>query len=171
MTRIVVIVAVAQNGVMGRKNDIPWRLGEDFARFKRLTMSFPCIMGRATYQSLPEKSRPLPGRENIILTSNKGFHPQGTTVFDTFEAAIEYVRHKSVENAFIVGGASVYKQGMAVADTFELTRIHHNIAGDITYPDVNWDEWEQVNRVDKQSIDRITHQILSFSFLTYHRKR
>ena len=171
MTKIVVIVAIAQNDVIGRKNDIPWRLSEDFIRFKNLTMGFPCIMGDVTYESLPEKSRPLPGRENVILTFDQNYHPAGTKVFFSFDDAIQYVRNQDVEKSFIIGGASVYKQGMEVADEFELTRIHHDIEGDITYPEINWDRWDLVNREDKQGLDKISGQSLSFSYLTYHRKR
>lgn len=170
MTQITVIVAIAQNGVIGRKNDIPWRLSKDFMRFKKLTMGFPCIMGDLTYESLPASSRPLPGRENVILTFDKTYHPQGTTVFYSFDDAIDYVRQKQVEKAFIIGGASVYKQGMAVADVFELTRIHHDIDGDIRYPEISWDEWELVKQVDTKDLDKISGQTLSFSYLTYHRK-
>jgi len=171
MTQIVVIVAIAQNGIIGRKNDIPWRLGEDFARFKSLTMGFPCIMGDVTYESLPPNSRPLPGRENVILTFDQKYHPPGTTVFYSFDDAIEYVQQKKVEKAFIIGGASVYKQGMKVADRFELTRIHHDIDGDIYYPEINWEQWELINQEDKQGIDKVSGKSFSFSYLTYNRKQ
>lgn len=170
MTQIVVIVAIAQNGVIGRKNDIPWRLSEDFIRFKNLTMGFPCLMGDVTYESLPESSRPLPGRENVILTFNQDYHPEGTTVFYDFDEAVDYVRKKGIEKAFIIGGASVYKQGMEVADVFELTRIHHDIKGDIEYPEIDWDQWELVKQVDKEGLDKISGQTLSFSYQTYRRQ-
>ena len=98
MTKIVVIVAIAQNGVIGRKKDIPWRLSQDFQRFKKLTMGSPCIMGDVTYESLPETSRPLPGRENIILTFDHDYHPEGTRVFYSFDDAIGYVKKKDIEN-------------------------------------------------------------------------
>ncbi|MBT4088256.1 MAG: dihydrofolate reductase [Deltaproteobacteria bacterium] len=170
MTKIAVIVAVAQNGVIGRKNDIPWRLSEDFQHFKELTLGCPCIMGDITYESLPEKSRPLPGRENIVLTFDKTYHPDGTTIFYDFEDAIDYVRKTEIEIAYITGGSTVYKLGMEVADIFELTRIHKDIEGDIVYPDINWDEWELVKQEDHQGTDKISGETLDFSYLTYHRK-
>lgn len=170
MTKIAVIVAVAQNGVIGRKNDIPWRLSEDFQHFKELTMGCPCIMGDITYESLPESSRPLPGRENIVLTFDPNYHPDGTTIFNAFEDAIDYVRKKEVEIAYITGGSSIYKLGMAVADIFELTRIHKDIEGDIVYPDVDWDEWELIKQEDHRGTDKISGETLDYSFLTYHRK-
>jgi len=171
MTKIAVIVAVAQNGVIGRKNDIPWRLSEDFAHFKKLTMGCPCIMGDITFESLPEKSRPLPGRENIVLTFDKEYHPEGTTLFYSFEEAIDYVKKKDLDTAYIIGGSSLYKLGMEVADVFELTRIHQDIEGDVYYPEINWDDWELVKQVDQEGINKISGEPLSFSFLTYHRKR
>lgn len=172
MTEIAVIVAVAQNGVIGRQkeNDIPWRLSEDFQHFKELTMGCPCIMGDITYESLPKKSRPLPGRENIVLTFDKSYHPEGTTVFYRFEDAIDYVRQKGVERAYITGGASIYRLGMAIADVFELTRIHRDIEGDIYYPAVDWDRWELIRQEDHTGIDKVSGDRLLFSYLTYHRK-
>ena len=119
MTEIIVIVAVAQNGVIGKDNDIPWRIKEDFQHFKDATLGFPCIMGDKTYESLPEGARPLPGRENIVLTFDKNYKPEGTTIFHDFYEAIEYVRSKGIEKAFITGGATIYKLGMQVADKFE----------------------------------------------------
>ncbi len=171
MTKIAVIVAVAQNGIIGKTNDIPWRLSEDFLHFKELTMGNPCIMGDLTYESLPEKSRPLPGRENIVLTFDKSYHPEGTTILYSFEEAIDYVKNKNVNIAYITGGASIYKLGMEVADILELTRIHKDIEGDVYYPEVNWDEWELVKQKDMEGQDRISGETLTFSFLTYHRKQ
>lgn len=173
MTKIAVIVAVAQNGVIGDKesNDIPWRLSEDFQHFKKKTMGCPCIMGDVTYESLPSNSRPLPGRENIVLTFDKSYSPDGATIFYKFEDAIDYVREKEVETAYITGGSSIYKLGMEVADIFELTRIHKDIEGNILYPDINWDEWELVNQEDHEGVDKVSGKTLGFSFLTYHRKK
>ena len=82
MTEIIVIVAVAQNGIIGRNNDIPWRIKEDFQHFKDATLGFPCIMGDKTYDSLPVK--PLPGRENVVCTFDKNYPPQSTTIFYYF---------------------------------------------------------------------------------------
>ena len=77
---------------------------------------------------------------------------------------------KGIEKAFIIGGASVYNQGMEVADVFELTRIHHDIKGDIEYPEIDWDQWELVKQVDKEGLDKISGQTLSFSYQTYRRQ-
>jgi len=171
MTEIIVIVAVAQNGTIGKDNDIPWRIKEDFQHFKDQTTGFPCIIGDKTYESLPENARPLPGRENIVLTFNKEYHPAGTTVFHDFLQAVEYCKNKNVPKAFITGGATIYRLGMQVADTFQLTRIHKDYDGDISFPEINWKDWELTNQEDHQSIDALSGEPVKFSFLTYRRKK
>ena len=156
MTEIIVIVAVAQNGAIGKDNDIPWHIKEDFEHFKEQTLGHPCIMGDKTYDSLPV--RPLPGRENIICTLDKNYSAKGAKIFHSFEDAIKYVNDK--EKAFIIGGATIYKLGMEVADTFELTRVHQNPDGDIFFPEINWKQWEKIKE-DKHE---------GYTFQTYKRK-
>lgn len=169
MTQIIIISAIAQNGVIGSKNDIPWRISEDFKRFKQLTMGHPCIMGDSTYKSLPEKSRPLPGRENIVLTLDPEYHPEGATVFHDFDEAIAYVRGKDEKKAYITGGATIYKLGLKVADVLELTRIHRDVDGDVRFPDWNPDEWELVTSENHESTDLISGAPISFTYETYRR--
>ena len=170
MTDIIVIVAVANNNVIGKDNDIPWRISKDFLYFKDKTLGYPCIMGDKTYESLPAAYRPLPGRENIVLTFDKSYKPEGTTVFHSFEEAIEYAKHKGVDKAFITGGATIYKLGMQVADKFMLTKIHKEYAGDTFFPEVNFDEWELVNKEEDEGLDRNSGEMVKISFLTYERK-
>lgn len=169
MTEIIVIVAVAQNGIIGKNNDIPWRIKEDFRHFKDATLGFPCIMGDKTYESLPVK--PLPGRENIVLTLDNDYQPEGTTVFHDFNKAIQYVKAKNFQKVFITGGATIYRLGMKVADTFELTRIYKDYDGDISYPKIDFNEWELVKREDNKSVDTLCNEPVEFSFLTYRRKK
>ena len=171
MTEIIVIAAVAQNNVIGRAGDIPWRIKEDFQHFKEKTMGYPCIMGDKTFLSLPENARPLPGRENIILTFDKGFKPEGTTVFYDFDEAIRYVKEKEYTKAFITGGATIYKLGLKLADTFELTRIYKDYEGDTFFPEVNPDEWELKDKEDSESTEKNSGEKVKFSFITYGRKR
>jgi dihydrofolate reductase len=170
MTELVVIAAVAQNGVIGSGTKIPWRLSEDFQRFKALTLGHPCLMGDVTYESLPTKFRPLPGRENIVLTFNRDYAPAGTTVFHAFEEALEYVRRKGEPRAFIIGGASIYRLGVEVADRLELTRIHRDYAGDVRFPEVDFDAWELVARTDCEGEDQLSGERVNYSYLTYRRK-
>ncbi len=171
MTEIIIIVAIAQNNAIGKDNDIPWEIKEDFEHFKNKTMGFPCIMGDKTFKSLPENARPLPGRENIVLSFDKNYNPNGTIVFNDFNKAIEYVKDKNVEKAFIIGGATIYKLGMKVADVLELTKIHKDYDADTFFPDINFDEWELINKEDKQSKDIKSGEDVKFSFLTYRREK
>ena len=169
MTQIIIIAAVAENGVIGSKNDIPWRLSEDFKRFKRLTLGHPCIMGDATYESLP--SRPLPGRENIVLSLNHDYRPPGVTLFRDFDEAIAYVRAKGEEKAFITGGATIYRLAMKVADLLDLTRVHRAYEGEVRFPDYDPDEWERVFAETHEGVDGKSQQPVRFTHETYRRRR
>jgi len=154
---IIVIVAVADNNAIGYKGDIPWRIKEDFQHFQKLTMGHPCVMGDVTYMSLPENARPLPGRENVVLTFNREFKAPRTTIFFSWEDAMEYLKDK--EKVFICGGASIYKLGLKFADTFELTRVHQSPEADTFFPEVDWKEWNLVKEEKHKG----------YSFLTYKR--
>ena len=156
MTEIIVIAAVAKNGIIGNQGKIPWYIPEDFKHFKRITTGYPCIMGSRTYESLPVK--PLPGRENIVLNYNKDYDAPGAVVKTSFESALDYCKNK--KKVFICGGASVYKLGVKVADRLEITRVHKDYDGDVSFPDIDWDEWELVKKNDKDG----------FSFMSYTRK-
>jgi dihydrofolate reductase len=171
MTEIIVIVAVAQNGAIGKDGDIPWRIKEDFQHFKNKTMGHPCIMGDKTYESLPENAKPLPGRENIVLTFDKNYRPEGTTIFYDFNEAIKYVNKKGEKKAFITGGATIYRLGLKVADTLELTKIHKDYDGDTFFPEVSFDEWELIKKEDNESIDKNSGEKVRFSFLAYKKKK
>jgi dihydrofolate reductase len=169
MTQIIIIAAVAENGVIGAKNDIPWRISEDFKRFKRLTLGSPCIMGDATYESLP--SRPLPGRENVVLTLNREYRPQGVTLFHDFDAAIAYVRASGVDKAFITGGATIYRLALKVADVLDITRVHRSFEGDVRFPEFDRDEWEGIFEETHEGIDGVSGQPVKFTYETYRRCR
>ncbi|MBD3418692.1 MAG: dihydrofolate reductase [Chitinivibrionales bacterium] len=170
MTEIIIIAAVARNNTIGSKNTIPWSIREDFQHFKELTMGHPCIMGEVTFESLPQKWRPLPGRENIVLTFDKNYHPRGTTIFYDFKDAVAYVKKKAYPKAFITGGATIYRLGMEVADTLELTRINKDIAGDTVFPEIDETRWQLVRREDAQGLDRVSGETASFSFLRYAKR-
>lgn len=161
---LIIISALAKNNVIGKNGKIPWYIKEDFEHFKNITMGYPCIMGDKTYESLPSNSKPLPGRENIVLTFNKDYKPEGTKVFYSFEEALDYCKDK--DKVFICGGASIYKLGLSVADKLELTRIHKDFEGDVFFPEINFNEWELIKREDKEDLKHG-----QFSFLTYARKK
>lgn len=171
MTEIIVIAAVAENNVIGNKGDIPWRIREDFQHFQDLTIGNSCVMGDRTFDSLPENSRPLPNRENIVLTFNKDYKAPGAKIFFSWEDGINYCKENKREKVYICGGASIYKLGLQHADKLELTRVHKNYEGDTKFPEINFDEWELIKKEDKEGKDRNSNEIVKFSFETYIRKR
>ena len=131
-----VIAAVAENGVIGRNNTLPWRLPEDLRRFKSITMGHPLIMGRKTWESL---GRPLPGRTNIVVTGNKRFRPDGAVVAPDFEAALARAREADgAEEIFVIGGESLFQEALARADRLYLTLIHRAFEGDARFPETDW---------------------------------
>lgn len=171
MTDIIVIVAIAQNNAIGKDNDIPWHIKEDFQHFKDKTNGHPCIMGDKTYESLPDNAKPLPNRENIVLTFDKEYKPEGTTIFHNFNEAIEYCKKQNYPKVFIIGGATIYKLGMQVADTFELTRIYHDYDADTFYPDIDFSQWQEVNKEEHESEDIKNKIKVKYAFITYKRKK
>lgn len=156
MSEIIVIAAVSENNVIGKDGRIPWNIQEDLQRFKRLTLHSPVIMGRKTYESLPAK--PLKDRINIVLTRDKTFSPQGVIVKHSLQDALDYC--KSYGKVFIIGGQAVFEEGLKVADTLELTRVHGNYDGDAFFPEINPDEWFLKNEEKRTG----------YSFLTYARR-
>lgn len=134
---IAMIAAVSRNGVIGYKGTIPWHIKEDFQRFKRLTLGCPVIMGRKTYESLPTK--PLPGRENIVLTRNPNFSTPGVVVKNSLEDALDYCATRKL--VWIIGGQKVYEAGLPFADCLELTRVHQTVQGDAFFPSFSEQEW------------------------------
>ena len=168
MTQIIITAAIAQNNAIGKDNDIPWHIKEDFLHFKEKTMGYPCIMGDKTYDSLPKK--PLPGRENIVCTLDKTYKAEGAKIFHDFNEAIRYVKKKNVEKAFIIGGATIYKLGMKIADILELTRIYHDYDADTFFPEIDFNKWEEINKEDHKGIDTKNKIKVRFSFVTYRRK-
>jgi dihydrofolate reductase len=170
MTEIIIIAAVAANGVIGNRQAIPWRIAEDFRRFKRLTLGHPCIMGDATFDSLPHQWRPLPGRENVVLSLDQDYSRPGTTVFHEFDQAIAYVRGKDVPKAFIAGGATIYRLALPIADTLELTHLDRPYPGDIFFPPFDEAEWEVVKDEPHEGLDAKSGETIGYSFSTYRRR-
>lgn len=157
---LAIISAVSENDVIGYKGNLPWKIDEDMKRFKELTLGKPVIMGRKTYESIPEKFRPLPHRPNIVLTSQQDFQvPDRVDVVHSKEAAIE--KAESYNNlAYIIGGESVYREFLPLANRIEITCVHKEVEGDAFFPKINWDDWEETKREDFEK----------YSFLTYERK-
>jgi len=132
MTRypeIILIAAVAKNGVIGRDNALPWRLKADMHHFKQTTMGHPLLMGRKTWQSL---GRPLPGRRNLVVTRNAAFQADGAEVFSSIESALAAVA--TAEQVFVIGGGELYRRMLPMADRLVLTQIQADIDGDTCFP-------------------------------------
>jgi dihydrofolate reductase len=131
---VVLVVAAAENGVIGRDGQLPWRLPEDLRRFRAMTVGHPVLMGRRTFLSI---GRPLPGRHNIVLSRDPAFTAPGVTVAPTLAEAIAAAGldpRSRARRLFVIGGADIYAQTMAIADRIELTRVHASPAGDTFFP-------------------------------------
>jgi dihydrofolate reductase len=164
------IACAARNLVIGNGPHIPWSIREEFKHFTELTMGFPCIMGDVTFESLPPKFRPLPGRENIVLTLDPSYHPEGVTLFRDFQDAMDYVRGLSAGRAFICGGATIYRLAMGLADTLELTRLERDYEGDATFPAVDQELWELVRVETASGLDRVSGEVVGFEYQTWRRR-
>ncbi len=141
--RITLVAAVADNGVIGSGGDIPWRIPEDFAHFKRVTVGHTLVMGRATYESI---GRPLPGRETVVLTRDPGWSADGVHVVASLEEALSMARRLPGE-VMVVGGAAVYQAALPLADAQILTEVHLCPDGDTHYPAWDRSEWVETLRL------------------------
>jgi dihydrofolate reductase len=143
--RIAMIAAVGANGVIGSGNSIPWRLPSDFAHFKRTTMGKPIIMGRKTYESI---GKPLPGRENIVVTRRGDFRPPGVIVRGTLNEAVEHAQavasETGAEEVMICGGGEIYREAMPIADRLYISHVEASPAGDVSFPTIDPAIWRPV---------------------------
>ena len=166
---IVLIVAAAENGVIGRDNTIPWRLKSDQQRLKAMTLNKPIVMGRKTFESL---RRPLPGRTNIVVTRDVNYRARGAVVTTSFEnaraiAVGDALRRFATEIA-VIGGAEIYAQWMDVADRIEITEVHARPDGDTRFATIDATAWEEVARVRHPAGE---DDSADFSYVTYRRRR
>ena len=138
MSEITLVVAAAENGVIGKDGGIPWRIPEDLQRFKALTMGYPIVMGRKTWDSLPRK--PLPGRTNIVITRQADWTADGAVTAHSLEDAI--AKAGEADEIFVIGGAEIYAAAMKLATCIELTEVHEEFEGDAVLPALEgvWDE-------------------------------
>lgn len=156
---ISIIVAVAENGVIGGDNSLLWHISDDLKRFKAITTGHKIIMGRKTFDSLPFK--PLPNRENIIITRNTGYTYPGCQVCNSVDEVIEKLDQHS-EN-FVIGGEEIYKQFINLANKVYLTKVHKTYEGDAYFPELNGSEWKEE---EKQSF---LDAEIPYSFVNYTR--
>ena len=138
---IVIIAAVAKNRVIGKDNTLIWNIPEDMAHFKALTSGPTVIMGRKTWESLPPRFRPLPGRRNIVISRQADFAAPGAELAASLEAALQLAAQ--AETAFIIGGEQIYRQAMDVADRLEITEVDLEPEGDAWFPEIAAVNWEK----------------------------
>ena len=145
---IVFVVAVAENGVIGRDNDIPWKIKTDMQRFRALTLHKPVVMGRKTFESLP---KPLPKRTNIVITRDASYSANGAVVTTTIAQALDIARGDAMRRfateICVIGGAEIYRQCMPLADRLEVTEVHAQPAGSAVFDAVDPAVFEEVSRV------------------------
>ena len=151
---LIIIAAMSENRVIGINNTLPWSLKADMEHFKKLTLGWPCVMGRKTWESLPK--RPLSGRPNIVISRSLSEVP-GMSVFPSLQDAIGHCA--DYEKVFICGGASVYKEALGLANKIELTLIHRQYEGDAFFPEINLAQWKITQ----------TEDFDGFSFISYSR--
>jgi len=157
-----VIVAAAENGVIGRAGALPWRLSEDLKRFKRLTVGHPVVMGRKTWESL---GRALPGRRNLVVSRSPGYAAAGAEVFSSLDEALAACAGEG--EVFVIGGAALYAEALPRADRLYLTRVHAAVEGDVTFPEIDPADWTLISEESHEADARHDH---AFSFRVYERE-
>ncbi len=164
-TRVSLIAAVSENGVIGRGGGLPWRLSKDLRRFKELTMGHHLVIGRRTWD---EVGKPLPGRIMVVVTRDREFAPDGVLVAHSLEEALDLAAGDF--EVFVGGGAEIYRVALerALVDRLYITRVHAEVEGDTVFPEIDLKGWRLVSREDHDSDDRNEYP---FSFLVYERKQ
>lgn len=151
---VTLVVAAADNDVIGRDNALPWHLPSDLAHFKRRTMGRPILMGRRTFESI---GRPLPGRSNIVITRDPDFRHEGVRVVHSLEAALDLARHTALvdgsDELMVIGGAQIYALALPLATGISMTRVHLTPAGDAHLPTIDWSQWRQTGRREQAASD------------------
>lgn len=137
--RVTIVVAIAENGVIGREGGLPWRLATDMKRFRETTMGKPVIMGRKTWEGLPK--RPLPGRRNIVVTRDRGFRAEDADIAFSLEQALELARAGGAEEACVLGGGEIYAQALPLADQLDVTHVLAELDGDTRFPPIDPRAW------------------------------
>ncbi|HUF01465.1 MAG TPA: dihydrofolate reductase [Gaiellaceae bacterium] len=161
--RISLVAAVARGGVIGRDGTIPWRIPEDVARFKALTTGHAVVMGRRTWESIPDRFRPLPQRRNVVVTRSPGWSAEGAERAGSLEDALHLLEGEP--RVFVIGGAEIYAAALPLADELELTEIDLDVAGDAFFPELDAGSFEEGARERHVSADGTP-----FSFVTYARR-
>jgi len=163
--RINLIFARAANGVIGANNTIPWHLSEDMAHFKQQTAGAPVIMGRKTWDSLPPRFRPLPGRQNIVVTRQAGWQAEGAQRVGSLQEAFVLCAQQQPQDVWVIGGAQIYAEAEPLAQRAVVTEIARDYEGDAHAPELAASAWRETQRESHVS----AKDGLPFSFVTYER--
>jgi len=155
MPEVVIIAAVARNRVIGKDNRLLWNIPEDMAHFKALTTGHTVVMGRKTWESLPPRFRPLPGRRNIVITRQAAYVAPGAELADSLENALKLA--STATTVFIIGGEQIYTQAMAVADRLEITEVDQEPEGDAWFPEITAVDWKKITKTDGVGYTFVTH--------------
>jgi dihydrofolate reductase len=163
---LTLIAGVARNGVIGRDNQLLWHLPEDLKHFRAATMGAPVIMGRKTWESLPERFRPLPGRRNLVLSREAQYQAPGAEVVTSLDKALALARASGAPRAFVIGGEQIYREAMPLADELLLTEVERDFEGDAHFPAFSGSAFAEVAREQHQAAPP---NDFAFSFVTYRR--
>jgi len=161
--RISLLAAVASDGVIGLGGAIPWRIPEDMARFRERTTGHAVVMGRKTWDSLPERFRPLPGRRNVVVTRNPGWSAEGAERAGSLEDALHLV--EGVPQVFVIGGAELFAAALPLADELLLTEIDADVEGDTFFP-----PWDRTTFAETSREKHVSETGTPFAFVTYERR-
>ena len=163
MPIISLVVAVAKNRAIGKDNHLLCHLPEDMRHFREVTLGRPVIMGRKTWESLPDAFRPLPGRPNIVVSRNVAYQAEGATVVSSLEEAI--AQAGNVEQISIIGGADIFRLALPIADVLDMTEIDASFDADTFFPEFSPEDWQEISRQTQKSKTGLT-----FSFVEYRRR-
>ncbi|MCZ7563576.1 MAG: dihydrofolate reductase [Burkholderiales bacterium] len=167
MARVTLVAAVARNGVIGRRNALPWRLPADLRRFKALTLGHPVVMGRKTFESIRATlGGPLAGRLNIVVTRNPVYVAAGCRLVESFEAAVAVAAAADTDEVFVIGGGEIYRAALPAADRLQITEIDADFAGDAWFPALAPGAWREVSRETHAPGPESAHP---FAFVAYER--
>ena len=161
------IAAMGSNRVIGKDNDLPWHLPDDFKYFQQKTNGHFIIMGRKNWESLPHKFQPLPNRTNLVLTRQKDYQAKGATIIRSLQEGQEIAAQNSENELFIIGGGEVYRMGLEIADRIYLTEIAGDFEGQVTFPELSANQWKEIDREHHATDER--HQY-AFDFVIYAKK-
>ena len=167
--KVGIIVAIAENGIIGKDNNLPWRLSSDLKYFKKTTLGKPIIMGRKTYESI---GKPLPGRTNIVVTRNQRYELERCIVSHSLEQAITHASKEEAETVMIIGGAQLYQEALtiepALVTHLYVTEVHHSVEGDAKFPPINKAHWQELSRERHSADDKNEYD---YSFVVYERNK